>query len=94
MATAVIFRGYFFLLLVLTIGGQEVPNEPNEVTDDPISPFNGTDFDQVGHNASLLNTTTETRPKCTQTLKNFFDESVNNVSYPTYFHSFEFEGEN
>ena len=84
-----ILGSYFFLFLLSSVGAQEVPNDSNEEIDVPISTLNITNSDQVGQNATLnpLNTT-ETRPKCKQILKNFFDESVNEVSYPTYFHSY------
>ena len=82
--SAAIFGAYFFLFLGLTVGAQEIPNE---VTDVPMI-LNVTNSDQVGQDASTLNATTETRPKCKQILKDFFDESVNNVSYPIYFHSY------
>ena len=76
-----ILGSYFFLFLLSSVGAQEVPNDSNEEIDVPISTLNITNSDQVGQNATL--NTTETRPKCKQILKNFFDESVNEVSYPT-----------
>merc|ERR1712004_688905 len=73
-----ILGSYFFLVLLSSVGAQEVPNDSSEEIDVPISTLNITNSDQVGQNATLnpLNTT-ETRPKCKQILKNFFDESVN-----------------
>merc|ERR1712062_872149 len=70
-----ILGSYFFLFLLSSVGAQEVPNDSNEEIDVPISTLNITNSDQVGQNATL--NTTETRPKCKQILKNFFDESVN-----------------